>query len=76
MEPGTTLVSILSWLRHLTRFQRTEWKSFERNRNLFYVACSRPTTRLAVLFTQLLSNGAMQTLRHWFGADAVQEFTP
>ena len=51
-------------------------EAFERNRNLFYVACSRPTTRLAVLFTQLLSNGALQTLQRWFGTDAVQDFAP
>lgn len=50
--------------------------SFERNRNLFYVACSRPTTRLAVIFTQLLSNSALQTLRQWFGTDAVHDFDP
>ena len=50
--------------------------SFERNRNLFYVACSRPTTRLAILFTQLLSANALQTLRQWFGAEAIHEFVP
>ena len=41
--------------------------SFERNRNLFYVACSRPKERLALLFTQLLSSEAIQTLKNWFG---------
>ncbi|SPA53803.1 UvrD-helicase domain-containing protein [Cupriavidus taiwanensis] len=45
--------------------------AFERNRNLFYVACSRPQKRLAILFTQFLSPGAMGTLENWFGADAV-----
>jgi DNA helicase-2/ATP-dependent DNA helicase PcrA len=30
-------------------------EAFERNRNLFYVSCSRPQKRLAVLFTQELS---------------------
>ena len=43
--------------------------SFERNRNLFYVTCSRPKRRLAVLFTQELSNIAMQTVSNWFGID-------
>jgi DNA helicase-2/ATP-dependent DNA helicase PcrA len=47
---------------------------FERNRNLFYVACSRPTTRLALFFTQQLSDAALATLRAWFGADAVAAF--
>lgn len=47
-------------------------ESFERNRNLFYVACSRPQKRLSILFTQLLSPGAMATLENWFGADAIE----
>ncbi|MGF6209208.1 UvrD-helicase domain-containing protein [Pseudomonas frederiksbergensis] len=40
--------------------------AFERNRNLFYVACSRPKHRLAVLFTQFLSAPALRTLDDWF----------
>ena len=46
--------------------------SFERNRNLFYVTCSRPKRRLAVLFTQQLSAAAMQTVRNWFGDDTIE----
>ena len=46
--------------------------AFERNRNLFYVTCSRPKKRLAVLFTQRLSAPALQTVNDWFGADAVE----
>lgn len=45
---------------------------YERNRNLFYVACSRPRKRLAILFTQLLSDAALKTLYGWFGATAVE----
>ncbi|NOT95904.1 MAG: ATP-dependent helicase, partial [Nitrospira sp.] len=45
---------------------------FERNRNLFYVACSRPKKRLALLFTQKLSNAAIQTVNNWFGSDAIE----
>lgn len=41
--------------------------SFERNRNLFYVACSRPKSRLALLFTQQLSDTALAALNGWFG---------
>lgn len=41
---------------------------FENNRNLFYVACSRPKTRLAVLFTQKLTPAALARLTTWFGA--------
>lgn len=46
--------------------------AFERNRNLFYVTCSRPKKRLAVLFTQQLSGAAMQRVRVWFGDDAIE----
>ena len=46
--------------------------AFKRNRNLFYVTCSRPKKRLAVLFTQELSDLALQTVNEWFGADTVQ----
>jgi DNA helicase-2/ATP-dependent DNA helicase PcrA len=46
--------------------------AFERNRNLFYVACSRPKRRLAVLFTQKLSAAGVQTLSTWFGQHAVE----
>lgn len=41
--------------------------TFERNRNLFYVACSRPKKRLALLFTQEISDKAIKTLQTWFG---------
>lgn len=46
-------------------------ESFERNRNLFYVACSRPKRRLALLFTQLLSPLAMGTLEQWFSPESI-----
>ena len=45
--------------------------AYERNRNLFYVACSRPKLRLALLFTQQLSSQALTTLEGWFGADTI-----
>jgi len=44
---------------------------YERNRNLFYVVCSRPKRRLALLFTQELSEAALVTLRSWFGEENV-----
>ena len=47
-------------------------EAFERNRNLFYVACSRPKRRLALLFTQQLSAAALATLQRWFGAEAIE----
>lgn len=45
--------------------------SFERNRNLFYVACSRPKKRLCILFTQQLSDLALSTLQGWFGNENI-----
>lgn len=50
--------------------------AFERNRNLFYVACSRPKRRLAVLFTQQLSAAALARLSILFGVDNVHSFSP
>jgi DNA helicase-2/ATP-dependent DNA helicase PcrA len=47
-------------------------QAFERNRNLFYVVCSRPKRRLAILFTQQLSGVAMQTITKWFGNDSIR----
>ncbi|MDX8437123.1 UvrD-helicase domain-containing protein [Mesorhizobium abyssinicae] len=46
--------------------------AFERNRNLFYVACSRPKRRLTLLFTQELSPAALAKLQHWFGAGSIE----
>ena len=50
-----------------------EREKFERNRNLFYVVCSRPKKRLAILFTQLLSDTAMATVEDWFGSEVIEE---
>ena len=50
-------------------------KMYEDNRNLFYVACSRPQRRLALLFTQELSNTAMQTVRNWFGEENIRSLS-
>lgn len=49
--------------------------AFERNRNLFYVACSRPKRRLALLFTQALTPTATGTLARWFGAESIEALT-
>ena len=46
--------------------------AYERNRNLFYVTCSRPRRRLALLFTQKITPTAMTTLSNWFGAGTIQ----
>ena len=48
---------------------------YERNRNLFYVASSRPKKRLALLFTQKISASAISTLTYWFGKEAIHSLT-
>lgn len=63
---------MLELARDVGRIPPNKAEAFERNRNLFYVACSRPKKRLALLFTQKLSATAMQTVHAWFGAEAVE----
>lgn len=46
---------------------------FIRARNLFYVAASRARYRLALVFLETLSPGALATLRSLFGEDSVTE---
>jgi DNA helicase II / ATP-dependent DNA helicase PcrA len=46
---------------------------YERYRNLFYVAVSRPKRRLALLFTHRLEAGAMATLSGWFVGHAMRD---
>ena len=58
------------------RYPYDKEESYIRNRNLFYVACSRPRTNLALLFTQELSADALNTLKRWFGNENVSAFTP
>lgn len=40
---------------------------YERSRNIFYVACSRPKKRLAILFTSEISQKALSTIEGWIG---------
>ena len=47
---------------------------YERNRNLFYVVCSRPMKRLSILFTQKLSDNAFKTVEDWFGRELIHSF--
>jgi DNA helicase-2/ATP-dependent DNA helicase PcrA len=60
---------MLEWIEPGPPADKAEF--FENNRNLFYVACSRPKVRLALLFTQVLSANAMARLTAWFGADNI-----
>lgn len=64
----------LEWFPN--NFPANRQDSYERNRNLFYVACSRPKRNLALLFTQELSGDALATLEGWFGAENILAFDP
>ena len=63
----------LEWFPN--RYPGNKEESYIRNRNLFYVACSRPKKNLVLLFTQELTLGALQTLEGWFGAENISAFT-
>ena len=65
-----------NWNQFLERFPGDIEESYLRNRNLFYVACSRPKRNLALLFTQKLESTAIATLIDWFGAENVSAFNP
>jgi DNA helicase-2/ATP-dependent DNA helicase PcrA len=62
----------LEWLGTPSKIPADKKDTFERNRNLFYVACSRPKIRLAALFTQKLSTGALATLAEVFGKGSLR----
>ena len=57
------------------QFPGNKADAYIRNRNLFYVSCSRARKRLVLLFTQELSEGALATLCSWFGEENVSPFT-
>ena len=61
----------LEWAGDENNIPQAKWDKYERNRNLFYVVCSRPIKRLALLFTQELTTSALSTLTNWFGESAV-----
>ncbi|MCX6154062.1 MAG: UvrD-helicase domain-containing protein [Candidatus Kapabacteria bacterium] len=56
--------NFLSWAN--VGIPRDKEEFFESNKNLFYVSCSRPKNRLAILFTQQLSENSLKTLKNWF----------
>lgn len=63
----------LSWCYEGIPTKQNEIKAFERNRNLFYVACSRPKKRLALLFTLKLSSNSLEILKKWAGKDQIED---
>lgn len=62
-------VQMLEWFDNGPPADKGEF--FESNRNLLYVACSRPKVRLALLFTQLVSEAALTKLNSVFGQENV-----
>ena len=60
---------LLEWFSNDVPTNKKE--TFERNRNLFYVSCSRAKKKLALLFTQLLSQQALNRVEYLFGADNI-----
>lgn len=63
---------MLELAKDVAQIPANKHDAFERNRNLFYVACSRPQKRLAILFTQELSPTAIQVVKIWFGDDNIE----
>ena len=60
---------LLEWTRDGVPNEKID--AYVESRNLLYVACSRPKRRLAVLFTQKVSDAGLRTLESWFGSAAV-----
>lgn len=63
---------MLGYARDEGKIPKKDLNMYEDNRNLFYVACSRPKKRLALLITQELSDAAMQSVQEWFETDNVK----
>jgi DNA helicase-2/ATP-dependent DNA helicase PcrA len=59
----------LEWFGGTVPSQKQD--AYERNRNLFYVCCSRAKKKLALLFTQKLSETALRQIEHIFGKENV-----
>lgn len=67
--------NFLKWSANPAAVPEGDREAYERNRNLFYVSCSRPQARLALLFTQELSPLALETLEKWFGKRSIWDIT-
>jgi len=62
---------LLQWMAKPGSVTPNKLSAFERNRNLFYVCCSRSITNLVLLFTQQLSPTSLSLLNSWFGHQQV-----
>jgi len=60
---------LLKWMKNGVLEGKEE--SYERNRNLFYVCCSRAKHSLTLLFTQYLSDESISTLEDIFGSENI-----
>ncbi|MBF9000272.1 UvrD-helicase domain-containing protein [Vibrio nitrifigilis] len=60
---------LLEWMDE--SYPKDKQDTFERNRNLFYVSCSRGKHNLSLLFTQKLSAKSISELERIFGQDNV-----
>ncbi|HAV4218269.1 UvrD-helicase domain-containing protein [Acinetobacter baumannii] len=60
---------LLLWMKNGIPNGKEE--AFERNRNLFYVCCSRAKHNLTLLFTQSLSSNSLLMLEEIFGAENI-----
>lgn len=60
---------MLTWMKN--GYPKGKETTFERNRNLFYVSCSRAKHNLTLLFTQQLSDEATLALNQIFGEENI-----
>lgn len=60
---------MLEWMRDGCPQERLD--TYERNRNLFYVSCSRAKHNLTLLFTQEISPKSIAVIEQIFGKDNV-----
>ncbi|MCI5116025.1 MAG: ATP-dependent helicase [Candidatus Electrothrix sp. AW1] len=60
---------LLEWMED--GYPNDKQEMYERNRNLFYVCCSRAKHNLTLLFTQELSGKALSVVERIFGQDNV-----
>lgn len=54
-----------------SKLKGNEYDAYVRNRNLFYVCCSRPGKRLVLFITILVEGTFMIYLRNLFGAENI-----
>lgn len=72
---GWNLYQFDNWMPKATeQLNEHDTKSFERNRNLFYVCCSRPRRNLIFLITIKLEGAFKAYLENLVGAENIIEY--